>query len=78
MHEIKIWAQMFFDDGSVTQGVRIPFETVDDDREIDQLAGDLLDSVNREEGAMCIWGGGYLEWFDVTSSSSQESDSSES
>ncbi len=76
--DIKVWAQMFFDDGSVTQGIRISADVYDDDRMVEEVSEKLLDSVNRTEGLLLIWGAGLIEAHDVTSSSEQESDSSES
>lgn len=60
--DIKIWAQMFFDDGSVTQGIRIPAEWLDDHhkRAIDETADLLLKSVKREEGWLLLWGAGNV------------------
>jgi len=59
--EIKVWAQMFFIDGSVSQGVRIPSIVYDDDREIDKVAEQLLDSANRTEGYLLIWGAQFMK-----------------
>lgn len=71
MNEIKIWAQMFFKDGSVTQGVRVDANILDDDREIEVVAHNLLQSVNRDEGFLLLWGAGELRGMDVTSSSEE-------
>lgn len=65
MLEIKIWAQMFFDDGSVTQGVRIPVETLDDDRLIEDTARMLLRHVNRDKGLLLLWGAGNLQGYSI-------------
>jgi len=84
MNDIKVWAQMFFDDGSVSQGIRIPAEVYDDDREIQSIASKLLKDTHRSEGFLLIWGAGDIRYgsFCVISSlpdiSQEESDSSAS
>ncbi len=62
MSEIKMWAQMFFDDGTVTQGMRIPAEWLDEQYgyALDEVAQTLLDSTNRAEGWMLLWGAGNM------------------
>lgn len=81
MHEIKVWAQMFFDDGSVTQGMRVPAKVLDNKLgEIRQIAVHLLGSVGRTEGLLLIWGAGNLFYNyyildQIISSSSQDSES---
>lgn len=76
MNEIKVWAQMFFDDGSVTQGMRIPAEWLDKSCEfkIKEVAELLLASVNREEGYILLWGAGNMRFSYYTTSSSLESE----
>lgn len=81
-NEIKIWAQIFFDDGSVTQGKRIPAKWLDEEYKpmIYQTAVDLLDDVNRTEGWMLLWGAGNMifERYSIVSSQAAESNSLES
>ncbi len=62
MEDIKIWAQMFFEDGSVTQGLRIPAEWLDEhqSKAIDEVVDRLLHSVNRDEGWLLLWGAGNI------------------
>ncbi|MFI0477792.1 MAG: hypothetical protein ACH349_01515 [Candidatus Rhabdochlamydia sp.] len=62
MEEIKIWAQMFFDDGSVTQGIRINAEWLEEQYiwKIDEVADLLMKSVNRDEGWLLLWGAGNM------------------
>ena len=82
MEVIKIWAQMFFDDGSLTQGVRIPAQWLDEEYtwQIEGTAKMLLDSVNRQEGWLLIWGAGNMVFKHYpsafSSSELSESDSS--
>ncbi len=59
---IKIWAQMFFEDGSVTKGIRIPAEWLDDNyrEKITNTAKNLLEDVNRDEGWLLLWGAGNV------------------
>lgn len=75
MNDIKVWAQMFFDDGSVSQGIRIPVETLDDDRLIEETGQTLLDGLNREEGLLLIWGAGSIGAWEITSSKSSQPES---
>lgn len=60
--EVKVWAQMFFDDGSVTQGIRIPAEWLDEGCEfkINEVADLLMKSAMRDEGWLLIWGAGNM------------------
>lgn len=60
--EISIWAQMFFDDGSVSQGIRFPAQWLEPEFKfkIDEIASLLLKSVNRDQGWMLIWGAGNM------------------
>ncbi len=71
--EIKVWAQMFFDDGSVSMGVRVPDNTFDDDREIMNVAQNLLQTTRRDTGYLLIWGAGDIKFcrYTVTSSSKE-------
>lgn len=78
--EIKVWAQMFFDDGSVSQGIRVSAEVFDDELgELRGIAVKLLQSVNRTIGFLVVWGAGeiFFRHYDISaiSSSSEESDS---
>lgn len=78
---IKMWAQMFFDDGSVTQGIRIPAEWLDDGCEfkIHEVADLLLKSATREEGWLLLWGAGNMVFNHYpTSFSSQQAEESDS
>lgn len=58
--EIMAWAQMFFDDGSVSEGKRVPADVVDDGAEIRKIAMNFLNDLNRQEGLLLIWGAGEL------------------
>ena len=71
---IKIWAQMFFEDGSVTRGIRIPADWLDEgyEQHIAKVADDLLHDVNREDGWLLLWGAGNMEFFHYPTSSSSE------
>jgi hypothetical protein len=60
-YEIKVWAQMFFDDGSVSRSERIPASILDDELgSIRQLAVNLLQETHRTEGFLVIWGAGTI------------------
>lgn len=76
---IKMWAQMFFEDGSVTRGIRFPAEWLDEgcEHKIAKLAESLLQDLNREEGWLLLWGAGNMVFKPISSSSEpSESDSS--
>ena len=74
MDEIKIWAQMFFEDGSVSQGRRIPAEWLDEEYkwQIDSVAKMFLDDVNRDEGWLLLWGAGNMIFNHYPTSSSKQ------
>lgn len=81
MEEIKVWLQMFFEDGSVSQGVRIPAEFLREDHKemLEKEVEKILNSLNRQEGYYLVWGAGNLRFGRFsTSFLSQESDSSAS
>lgn len=78
LNEILVWAQMFFDDGTVSEGIRIPANIYDDDRIIENVIDKLLKSTNRkDEGLLVIWGAGEI-YIKPISSSAEELDSSAS
>jgi len=58
--EVKVWAQMFFDDGSVTQGKYISRTIFDHPEDIITLCRLFLDETNRREGVIFIWGAGRV------------------
>ncbi len=58
--EVKVWAQMFFNDGSVTQGKYIPRSIFDEIEYIEELARDFLEDTQRKEGVLFIWGAGRI------------------
>ena len=58
--EVKVWAQMFFDDGSVTQGKYIPRSVYDNKEQIIEIAKDFLRDTSRKEGVLFIWGAGRV------------------
>ncbi len=58
--EVKVWAQMFFDDGSVTQGKYISKDIYDDELAIKIHAESFLTDTHREEGVLFIWGAGRV------------------
>ena len=82
MHEIKVWAQMFFEDGSVTQGIRVDAEWLEEAFawKIDEVADLLMKSANRDEGWLLLWGAGNMVFNHYPTSFSKkkvsESDSS--
>jgi hypothetical protein len=58
--EVKVWSQMFFDDGSVTPGKYISRAVFEDQKFIDRLVIDFLKSTGRLEGVIFIWGAGRV------------------
>lgn len=58
--EVKVWAQMFFDDASVTQGKYISRTVFDDDSYIIDLVREFLNDTCRKEGVIFIWGAGRI------------------
>jgi len=58
--EVKVWAQMFFNDGSVTQGKYIPRSIFDERERIEALTREFLGDTNRKEGILFIWGAGRI------------------
>jgi hypothetical protein len=61
MHEeVKVWTQMFFDDGSVTQGKYITRTVFDDESKIESVAFEFLHDTGRKEGVLFIWGAGRV------------------
>jgi len=75
MFQIKIWAQMFFDDGSVSEGIRIPAIWLEKENEsyIHDVAWRLLRGLNRTEGHLLIWGAGNMVFMKYPTSFSVES-----
>ena len=54
---IKVWAQMFFDDGTVTQGKYIPESIFSKPSQRNNVVLELLNDTNRKKGFIFIWGG---------------------
>jgi len=73
--EIKVWAQMFFDDGSVSQGIRIPADIFDNPNDVVDLARSFVMDLNRTEGFLLIWGAGEVQGKYFVFTSLEESDS---
>jgi hypothetical protein len=58
--DVKVWAQMFFDDGSVTQGKYIHRGIYYNENNIKTLAREFLEDTCRKEGVLFIWGAGTI------------------
>lgn len=58
--EVKVWTQMFFDDGSVTQGKYIARNVYDKEEYIKRIATGFLEETQRQEGVLFIWGAGRV------------------
>ena len=58
---IKVWAQMFFNDGSVSEAKRINSAIFDESIDVmRELAIRFLKSVNRDDGFLLVWGAGEM------------------
>jgi len=58
---IRVWAQMFFNDGSVSQGVRVGVQAFDSiNASMRMIALKILKSLNRDEGLLLLWGAGEM------------------
>lgn len=63
--KVHVWAQIMFQDGSVSKSVRVEADVLDDETKIKELCDSLMKSVNRDTGLFVIWGGGnvYYHWI---------------
>lgn len=75
-YEIKVWAQMFFDDGSVSRGIRVPanavfpdnanyLQMVDSTQIKISIARQLLKETNRGAGLIVFWGNGSIDCKEI-------------
>lgn len=71
MNEIYVWAQMFFDDGSVSQGKRVLDSIYDQNDYMEDVAAYFLKDLHRTEGLLLVWGAGDMKskYYVFTSSS---------
>lgn len=80
--EIKVWIQFFFDDGTVSQGKRIPAYFLDEGYEevLQKVTILMVRELNRTRGHRMIWGAGNLlsESIDLSSVEESETLASES
>lgn len=60
-YEIQVWTQMFFTDGSVSQGIRTPAKILDSQDDQDEMANHFLKDLNRDIGMLMIWGAGIVQ-----------------
>lgn len=58
--EVKVWTQMFFDDGTVTQGKYISRYVFDDQHAINREILTFLEETGRKKGVIFIWGAGRV------------------
>ena len=58
--EVKVWTQMFFDDGTVTQGKYISRYVFDDEEAIKREISLFLQETGRKKGVIFIWGAGRV------------------
>jgi hypothetical protein len=60
-NDVKVWAQMFFDDGSVSQGKRYSAIVLYNEMgELMQIAVKFLQDNGRTEGFLLLWGAGTI------------------
>lgn len=71
---------MFFEDGSVTQGIRVYAEWLEEAYawKIDEVADTLMKSVNRDEGWLLLWGAGNMVFNHYPTSFSKKASESDS
>lgn len=62
--EVKVWIQFFYDDGTVSQGKRIPAYYLDEGYEImlERITKEMMKDLNRTRGHRLIWGAGNIEF----------------
>ena len=60
LEEQKVWCQMVFDDGSVTQGKYLNAGIINLPESIKNVALEFLKDTHREEGVLMIWGAGVI------------------
>ena len=78
-NQIYVWAQMFFDDGSVSQGMRVDASIYDEGSPLfDETCQVLLKSVNRDVGVMLVWGAGEIYYCPVIKKSTSSLEASDS
>lgn len=58
--EVKVWVQMFFEDGSVTQAKYVSADVYDNEEKIKMFAKSFLLDTHRQEGVLFIWGAGRV------------------
>lgn len=60
--DIKVWIQFFFDDGTVSEGKRIPAYYLDEGYEkmLEGVTISMVRDLNRTRGHRMIWGAGNL------------------
>lgn len=81
MDDVKVWIQCFFDDGSVSEGKRIPAAYLDEDKskKLASTIWTMISYLNRVHGYALVWGAGNVKFLHYpTSFLRQESDSSAS
>lgn len=66
--DVMVWAQMFFDDGSVSQGVRVSVDVFTSRELINITAQNILNQLHRTEGFMLLWGAGDMMGISISSS----------
>lgn len=60
MDDIKVWVQLFFEDGSVSEGRRLPALILEEPEKMREVARGMLRALGRFEGYMLTWGAGNV------------------
>lgn len=58
--EMLVWGQMFFEDGSITEGKHFPISIYDSRRERQHIARTFLENTHRKNGVLLLWGCGRV------------------
>lgn len=74
--EIKVWIQFFFDDGTVSQGKRIPACYLDEGYEtmLESITFQMVRDLNRTKGFRLIWGAGNMKFNPISLYPGEESE----
>lgn len=78
--DVKIWIQFFYEDGTVSQGKRIPACYLDEGYEsmLEKVTLTMMKDLNRTTGFRLIWGAGNVQFKAISLSEESETSVSES
>jgi hypothetical protein len=78
--DVKIWIQFFYEDGTVSEGKRIPAYWLDEGYEnmLNNVTNNMMKALNRTSGFRLIWGAGNIQFSPIYHSEESDSSVSES